>query len=170
MSKISRFRARFKWRLVEYKGGCCTKCGYSKKVPSAYDFHHVGEKDFGIGQRRWDFERAKKEVDKCVLLCRNCHMEVHYGELNEDDLILLREKIQVKICLFCKNEFDPKQRKQKYCCHSCSQLARRKKRPDKEILTQDLLNSNFSAVGRKYGVSDNAVRKWAKQYGIDRVL
>lgn len=52
-------------------------------------------------------------------------------------------------------------------CEKCSQIARRKvERPTKEQLYQDLVDTNFSAVGRKYGVSDNAVRKWCKEYGL----
>lgn len=165
--KSLRYRTRFKWRLVEYKGGKCEKCGYCKKIPAAYDFHHVGKKDFGIGSRKWDFERAKIEVDKCMLLCRNCHAEVHYGELDESVLVLLRDRVSEKNCLFCNEKFRPHQNKQKYCCHRCSQLGRRKvERPCKKQLTKELSQSNFSALGRKYDVSDKSVRKWAKQYGI----
>ena len=67
---------------VEYKGGKCIKCGYSK-CQRALSFHHVNpkEKDFDLSSkgltRSW--ERIKKEIDKCVLLCANCHMEVHDG-------------------------------------------------------------------------------------------
>lgn len=52
-------------------------------------------------------------------------------------------------------------------CQNCNASTRRKvERPTKEELFIELKNSNFLAVGRKYGVSDNAVRKWCKAYGL----
>lgn len=51
-------------------------------------------------------------------------------------------------------------------CYEKSGLSRKVDRPDKETLLNDLLKSNFSAVGRKYGVSDNAIRKWCLSYGL----
>lgn len=52
-------------------------------------------------------------------------------------------------------------------CVECSRIASRKtERPDKDTLFDEILNSSFSAVARKYGVSDNAVKKWCKSYGI----
>jgi hypothetical protein len=55
----------------------------------------------------------------------------------------------------------------KYCSQECAHLATRKVGwPDKETLRTDLLSMSWTAVGRKYGVSDNAVRKWAKFYGL----
>lgn len=72
------WRKRTKIKLVEYKGGCCSKCGYNKSI-CALEFHHLDpkEKDFTIGGKSWSYERLKKEVDKCVLLCSNCHIETH---------------------------------------------------------------------------------------------
>lgn len=71
----------FKEKCVEYKGGKCEICGYSKYL-GALDFHHKNsiEKDFGIGQyRKYNFsDIVKKELDKCSLLCANCHREEHY--------------------------------------------------------------------------------------------
>lgn len=52
-------------------------------------------------------------------------------------------------------------------CMSCAQLERNNsQKPDKETLEQELRASNFVAVGKKYGVSDNAVRKWCSSYGM----
>jgi len=66
---------------VKYLGGKCVKCGYNKCV-QALDFHHrnPNEKEFGIGSyasRSWD--KLKPELDKCDLLCSNCHRELHYN-------------------------------------------------------------------------------------------
>jgi predicted transcriptional regulator len=66
---------------IEYKGGKCEKCGYSKCF-SALEFHHKNPsiKDLRFtGIRYWGIEKAKPELDKCLLLCANCHREKHEG-------------------------------------------------------------------------------------------
>lgn len=78
---VTKYRRRLKWKLIEYKGGKCERCGYNKRVARAYDFHHRNpeEKDFSISSSlSLSFEKLKVEVDKCDLLCRNCHAEVHH--------------------------------------------------------------------------------------------
>jgi hypothetical protein len=69
---------------VEYKGGCCERCGYNKSN-SVLQFHHLNpqEKDFNIGNKSYSFERIKKEVDKCIMVCANCHIEIHEEERNK---------------------------------------------------------------------------------------
>lgn len=67
--------------LVQYKGGKCEICGYNRCI-AALDFHHrnPNEKDPNWrNMRRWNPERVKREVNKCQLVCRNCHSEIHYG-------------------------------------------------------------------------------------------
>ena len=70
-----------KLRAIEYKGGKCVICGYNK-CPRSLDFHHLdpSKKEFSMGERKTQiFEKIKIELDKCVLLCKNCHGEVHDG-------------------------------------------------------------------------------------------
>jgi hypothetical protein len=82
-------RNAMKRRCVEYLGGRCSKCGYNRCLASL-DFHHTDpvQKDFEIGRMRGrDFKTLRPELDKCVLLCRNCHGEEHADEdLFIDDL------------------------------------------------------------------------------------
>jgi hypothetical protein len=72
----------FKSKSVEYKGGKCEKCGY-EKYNGALEFHHIepDKKDFTISRiKAYSFDdRVKKELDKCILLCSNCHREIHGG-------------------------------------------------------------------------------------------
>lgn len=86
LNKITRLRR--KTELVAYKGGKCIKCGYNKCL-RALSFHHMDDttKEFTISQLSVSMERMKKEADKCVLLCSNCHMEL------EDGLWQLEEKM-----------------------------------------------------------------------------
>jgi hypothetical protein len=69
----------FKAECISYKGGKCEKCGYNR-CPDALEFHHLNpeEKDFEISSvRKYDFALVQDELDKCVLLCSNCHREEH---------------------------------------------------------------------------------------------
>lgn len=77
------FRKRVKIELVNYKGGKCSKCGY-KKCVAALEFHHKDpkEKDFTISGKSWSFDKLKKEVDKCIIVCSNCHKEIHHNIKN----------------------------------------------------------------------------------------
>ena len=72
----------FKLKCIEYKGGKCQICKYDKH-PGALEFHHINpnEKDFQISKvKNYTFNTAiEKELDKCALLCSNCHKEVHGG-------------------------------------------------------------------------------------------
>lgn len=73
---------KFKINCVKYKGGECVYCTYNKCL-SALEFHHLesNEKEFTISQLRLTkFEdKVKKELDKCILVCANCHREIHEG-------------------------------------------------------------------------------------------
>jgi len=79
---VTKRRRKLKSLLVEYKGGKCMVCSY-KKTPWAMDLHHVDESkksfDMSSGGLTRSWERTKKEADKCVLLCANCHREIHAG-------------------------------------------------------------------------------------------
>jgi len=86
LSKLIIKRQRdFKIKCVEYKGGKCYCCGY-KKYLGALEFHHINpkHKDFVISRTsRVSFnDKIKKELDKCILVCSNCHKEIHGGLIN----------------------------------------------------------------------------------------
>jgi hypothetical protein len=77
-------KRRIKLRLMarEYKGGQCEICRYNK-CQRALVFHHLDQKkkEFGLSDKglTHSWERIKSEINKCVLLCANCHAEVHDG-------------------------------------------------------------------------------------------
>jgi hypothetical protein len=67
-----------KEKAVQYKGGKCEDCGIID-IPDVFDFHHLDEtkKDFSIAKTSKKFDTIKEELDKCVLLCANCHRKRH---------------------------------------------------------------------------------------------
>jgi len=66
-----------KKKAIEYLGGKCSRCGYNDHY-AAMQFHHVEKKDFAWNKLRLlNWERTKEELDKCVLLCANCHAIIH---------------------------------------------------------------------------------------------
>ena len=75
-------RIRLKIKMVEYKGGKCQFCGYSRCL-AALDFHHLNPsvKSFNLSMdnlfKSWNV--ILSEVDKCALVCTNCHREIHAG-------------------------------------------------------------------------------------------
>ena len=85
------WRKRTKVKLIEYKGGKCEICGYNRCI-TALEFHHLNpnEKDFSISGRSLSFDRLKNEVDKCILVCSNCHSEIHAGLINPNKLTIIK--------------------------------------------------------------------------------
>lgn len=80
--RVKNRRQKLKEMGVEYKGGKCIKCGYDECI-AALEFHHKNkeEKEFTISKyQNLSWIRIKKELDKCDLLCSNCHKELHYYE------------------------------------------------------------------------------------------
>lgn len=70
-------------KSIEYLGGECLECGW-KKFGSGFDIHHLNPKEKDVAfasMRSWSWERTKKELDKCILLCKCCHAGHHSGEL-----------------------------------------------------------------------------------------
>jgi hypothetical protein len=86
-------RKNSKIKAINYKGNCCVKCGYNKNI-TALDFHHLNPKEKEITPSRLNgksWEKLKKEIDKCILLCANCHREEHQ---KIDDKIELQNNIK----------------------------------------------------------------------------
>jgi predicted HNH restriction endonuclease len=80
-----RDRVRRKLWAIRYKGGCCQKCGYDKCI-GALDFHHIDPSTKEAGwtlMRKMSRENMVKELDKCILVCSNCHREIHYTQTPE---------------------------------------------------------------------------------------
>lgn len=79
---VQKRRDKLKQNAVQYKGGKCEKCGYNKCI-AALEFHHRDptKKDFAISYKGYtrSWASVTKELDKCDLLCSNCHKELHHS-------------------------------------------------------------------------------------------
>ena len=77
---VKKRRLKVRQMALEYMGGRCQKCGYNR-CSDALDFHHLdsSSKEFGISQRGYtrSWKKVVEELAKCVLLCANCHRELH---------------------------------------------------------------------------------------------
>ena len=177
------YRKRRKQNLMAICGGKCCICGYDK-TPVALEFHHLipEEKSYGLGASGLchKIEDDIAEIRKCVLVCANCHREIHdnFYELSElqqyqnfnEEIIKSLTTYKKDVKLYCKEcGCEITSESSTGLCSICAAKNRRKvERPTSNDLFNKLkeLKGNFTQVGTFYGVSDNAVRKWCKAYQI----
>ena len=76
--KQTQRRQDLKRKLIDLKGGKCSKCGYNKCI-TALEFHHSDPtvKEFNLSKNLRATEIVLKELQKCILVCANCHREIH---------------------------------------------------------------------------------------------
>jgi len=107
-------------------------------------------------------------LENLRIVCPNCAatLDTHCG------------RNKPRVCPTCEALFRPSDRRQRYCSHVCwgtsqemvaiNTRQRKVERPSYEQLLADLRELSWVAVGAKYGVSDNAVRKWLRRYEAER--
>ena len=122
----------YKKKLVELKGGKCKICGYCKNI-SALEFHHFGDKKFIIssGSRNQIDEKVINEINKCNLLCCNCHKKEHEKKsplysnpTNNPNFLNIkknnRKNKDILICSMCLENVKKEKFMKKYnICKSC---------------------------------------------------
>jgi hypothetical protein len=115
-------------------------------------------------------ERDDHRLENLRIVCPNCAatLDTHCGRKNRCE--------PERRCAGCGASFRPNRPRQRYCSQACGTRApapnrgvpdparRLVERPPHEQLLREIAASSWSAVGRRYGVSDNAVRKWVRQY------
>lgn len=161
-----------KIELVNYKGGKCEKCGYDKNL-SALDFHHLcpEDKTFQLDSRHLsntNIDKLKEEVEKCVLLCANCHRETHYPEYDSSNLQNMLNEIKTKnvkvlgdkrkksVCPYCGRKFDSVKGKV-FCSNECRELS--KNYPSKEKLFESYQRlKSWEKVANEFGLTRRIVR------------
>lgn len=90
-------RSGFLDLLRKKYGGKCQRCGYSAYL-GALDFHHIEQedKDFTIGNRDFRLAECVNEAKKCVLICTNCHREIHAGLWNIEEILSREEEVNLE--------------------------------------------------------------------------
>ena len=182
---VSDYRRRRKLNLIHVCGDACNLCGYSK-VQGALEFHHIdpSQKEFGIamdGVCR-DIEKDLAEVRKTILVCANCHREIHEG-LYESSFLTEKKVFDEAVAQALVEERNSRFEKTQYFCAECgkeithyaqsglcSNCVKEKQRvcdrPSREELKLLIRKLPFTQIGAKFGVSDNAIRKWCKVYNL----
>lgn len=159
---VSEQRRKVKKLAVEYKGGKCEICGYDRCM-SVLSFHHEdpSQKDFGIsgGSTTRNFEKLKPELDKCVLLCANCHLEKHEEE-NKVKNEIRREEL--KRASAENNVAASKNRSERIIAYNVT----RSKCPSKEKLEELVSTKTNSQIAKLFDVSISVITNWCKKHGI----
>lgn len=177
---VKKWRNNFKNRVIDAMGGKCVICGYSK-CPHALALHHLdpSEKDFSLGAIRAspkNWVAITNELKKCILLCHNCHSEIHceminlpeiYATFNEEYLDYKKfenkSKHLIDLCPIC-GQLKPSQFK--YCSSSCSSKSRYKVDWDNIDLVEELKTKSILKLSEEIGCSDGAVHKRMKKLGL----
>lgn len=156
---------RLKNRLIEsgIKEAKCECCGLSKwlgrEIP--LELHHK------------DGQHYNNNIDNIILLCPNCHAltdfyrgrgKKNHKEKSSSPCIEVKPIDNKKHCVDCGAII----RKSSTRCKTCEAKRRASKsaRPTREVLKSLIRNYSILHVGRMYKVSDNAIRKWCKYYGL----
>jgi hypothetical protein len=163
-----------KWKvkkseMVEYFGGSCNQCGYNKNV-AALHIHHLDPK---IKEYNWvdlyskPSDILKAELEKCILLCANCHAETHHPECDSTILPktykIKKEKI-LNHCKVCNQEVNFGTT---FCSNKCKGKGQRKTQwPSKEELFEALTKFTIPELNKKYLVSEHSIRYWCKCYNL----
>lgn len=170
----NKMKSNKKKLYVDLMGGECSVCGYKKSF-RAIDFHHMNplEKDFSFGSTSSTMKKELLELQKCAILCSNCHREIHSGldiAIPKQDYSKVKEhydfivNLDSKTCPICGGT---KKTKYSKTCEECaSVLLRKVERPSKETLEKEIKIFSFVELGKKYGVIDNTIRKWCKYYNL----
>lgn len=199
--RVNGDRFQKKLKAIDYLGGKCVDCGYlGSKCPDALAFHHKdpSKKSFNIsGKHCLSWEKIKQELDKCELLCHNCHSERHYKEKinKQKDLITkfqqyketrLTHEENTKILRSISDEelredVTSKMIARKYGISTKSIIRLRWKKgiktkrsdnqckcPEKEVLENLLKTGNISKTAAILGVHRNTINKWVRKLKIDR--
>jgi hypothetical protein len=107
-------------------------------------------------------------LENLRIVCPNCNatLETHCGRRSRNPLVEVA-------CAGCEEPFTPRRRTQRYCSRLCGSRAskpgprpavRRARRPPFDELLRLIEAEGYSAVGRRFGVSDNAIRRWRRDY------
>lgn len=175
---IKRWRNETKRRIIDAFGGSCGVCGYNK-CTAALALHHINKdtKEFSFNKIRsnpksWD--RIVAELRKCVLLCNNCHSELHAGYIELPDHILRFDEsysdykinhADVHDCPIC-GKATPNNKKT--CSNECAIQCTHKNRIDwSRIDVSELIKTyTIDQIATMHNISHGAVYKRLIKLGL----
>lgn len=187
--RVKRWRNRLKERIIHAMGGSCVCCGYNKST-WALALHHLdpSEKDFNFGEVRASpksWAKVITELRKCVLVCHNCHSEIHNGvtklpekfsRFNEtvdfatyDSFVSNENKLRNKsaaVTSTCPACGKTMAYMRKYCSNSCSATQRGKVDWAKIDLPKLLVDKTYQQLAEELGCSDAAIHKRMIKLGL----
>lgn len=180
--KVKRWRKACKTRIVEAMGGSCCVCRYNKCF-SALALHHINphEKDFSLGKARANIKswaKIVKELRKCVLICNNCHSEIHEGitfipmdasSFNEkyvDYSLLEAADNQDKLMSPCPVCQKLKPKHLKNCSVQCAAISKYKVDWNSINLEEELKTKSIVKIAEEIGCSDGAIHKRLRKMGL----
>lgn len=182
--QVSKFRQRRKINLIKVFGSKCSICGYNSCF-AALEFHHLDEKEkeYSISRNCHSLKDDLKETKKCLLVCSNCHREIHHSDKYTNiDLIKFQvyDNIYAEKLLSELEKIQPKELKCSECgttitkysksgkCSKCSGTRLILNRPDREELKNLIRKLSFVEIGRTYDCTDNCIRKWCDAQKLPR--
>lgn len=152
-----KINSSIKRNLLKVRGNICENCKLETWLgnPIPIEMHHI------------DGKITNNELSNLQLLCPNCHSFTpnFRNSKKPKEPKVKTERIRKKsFCSICSSICCYRSTK----CRECYNAARISSIPSKEILEQDIidLNHNMCAIGRKYDVTDSAIRQWIKKYNI----
>lgn len=176
---VKKLRQERKKAVVTILGGGCQICSYGRTA-SALAFHHIRSKERELSERtfQYSWKVVLPEIVKTVLVCHNCHREIHDGIHSEDLILTLNEDLRRMLsglnldkpsartapreCAHCGS---PSWRK--HCSKPCARKSQERAAwPTDEDLTALVCSIGQSAAARSVGVSGTALRKRMQSRGI----
>ena len=155
-----------KLELVNLMGGCCSRCGYGKNL-AALEFHHTNPdtKSFQLDARHLSnssMDKIIEESHKCILVCSNCHREIHNPNMTPELLSektyvnksLLEDKRKMAICPQCGKKY-PYVKGKIFCSNEC-------RKESKQYPSRDEIQKKYEEL--------KSQRKVAEYYGLTRKI